>query len=97
LGNFRCPESKHGGWFNPLVSADRGNSEQVNFGRAQQHQQGNEVGSLRAGAVLVGDDFDLGGLGGSENGYKDCGEQDCCAAQMHASYLAPRRKTLRSG
>ncbi len=48
------PERKYRGGIDPLIAADRGDAEQIDLRRSEQHQQREEVGSLRAGAVLVG-------------------------------------------
>ncbi len=56
---FQTPKRKHGGGFHPLVAAHGGDAQQVNLRSAQQHQQGEKIRSLRAGAVLVGNDFDF--------------------------------------
>src|SRR6202030_1401219 len=58
------PERKYGGGIDPLIAADRGDAEQIDLRRSEQHQQREEVGSLRAGAVLAGNHFDFFLCGG---------------------------------
>src|ERR1700752_2225037 len=64
-GFLSGPKGKYRGGIDPLIAADRGDAEQIDLRRSEQHQQREEVGSLRAGAVLVGNHFDffLGGGG----------------------------------
>ena len=56
---LHTPQRENGRRLHPLIAAYGGNAEQINLRCAEKHQQGEKIRSLWAGAVLVGNDFDL--------------------------------------